>query len=119
MYYNKVEICGVNTSQLKVLTDEEKHTLLLRSKDGDEEARRELINGNLRLVLSVIQKFAGRILRSPSTDVLYVCDTFQFDDYSRYDAPLFDAAAKQKVRDTKFQEDCRKAFMAGSKLVKP
>jgi multimeric flavodoxin WrbA len=69
--------------------------------------------------LGIVQKFAGRILRSPSTDVLYVCDTFQFDDYSRYDAPLFDAAAKQKVRDTKFQEDCRKAFIAGSKLVKP
>ena len=52
MYYNKVEICGVNTSNLKVLTDEEKRELLLRMKNGDEEARAELINGNLRLVLS-------------------------------------------------------------------
>ena len=60
MYYNKVEICGVNTSHLKVLTDEEKRELLLRMKGGDEEARAELINGNLRLVLSIIQRFTGR-----------------------------------------------------------
>ena len=60
MYYNKVEICGVNTSELTVLTDEEKKALLLRTKQGDAEARRELINGNLRLVLSVVQRFTGR-----------------------------------------------------------
>ena len=50
MYYNKVEICGVNTSELKVLSDDEKKVLLERSKEGDKEARQELINGNLRLV---------------------------------------------------------------------
>ena len=60
MYYNKVEICGVNTSNLKVLTDEEKRALLERMKAGDEEARAELINGNLRLVLSIIQRFTSR-----------------------------------------------------------
>ena len=60
MYHNKVEICGVNTSNLKVLTDEEKRELLLKTRAGDEEARKELINGNLRLVLSIIQRFAGR-----------------------------------------------------------
>ena len=60
MYYNKVEICGVNTSQLKVLTDEEKRDLLLKTRAGDEAARKELINGNLRLVLSIIQRFTGR-----------------------------------------------------------
>ena len=43
MYYNKVEICGVNTSTLKVLSDEEKRALLLRVKEGDNEARQELI----------------------------------------------------------------------------
>ncbi len=58
--YNKVEICGVNTSKLKVLTNEEKTELLKRMKNGDSSAREELISGNLRLVLSVIQKFAGR-----------------------------------------------------------
>ena len=60
MYYNKVEICGVNTSDLKVLTDEEKHDLLLRTRSGDENARQELISGNLRLVLSIIQRFTNR-----------------------------------------------------------
>ncbi|MBQ8509605.1 MAG: RNA polymerase sporulation sigma factor SigG [Clostridia bacterium] len=57
---NKVEICGVNTSKLKTLTAEEKHTLLLRAKEGDAAAREELISGNLRLVLSIIQRFTGR-----------------------------------------------------------
>lgn len=60
MYYNKVEICGVNTSTLKVLSDEEKRSLLLKTKEGDECARQELIYGNLRLVLSIIQRFTGR-----------------------------------------------------------
>ena len=60
MYYNKVEICGVNTSELGVLSDEEKRALLLRIKDGDEEARRDLIYGNLRLVLSIVQRFTNR-----------------------------------------------------------
>jgi RNA polymerase sporulation-specific sigma factor len=56
----KVEICGVNTAKLKVLKNEETMALLRRSKAGDAEARRLLIEGNLRLVLSVIQKFSGR-----------------------------------------------------------
>ena len=60
MYRNKVEICGVNTSQLKTLTDEEKRELLKRTKAGDFKAREELIYGNLRLVLSIIQRFSGR-----------------------------------------------------------
>ena len=56
----KVEICGVNTSRLKVLSQQQMHALLLRSRQGDEQARQELIEGNLRLVLSVIQRFSGR-----------------------------------------------------------
>lgn len=60
LYYNKVEISGVNTSQLKVLRESEKMELLKKVKQGDMQAREELINGNLRLVLSVIQRFAGR-----------------------------------------------------------
>ena len=57
---NKVEICGVNTSKLKVLKNDETQALLLRAKQGDMKAREELIAGNLRLVLSVIQRFANR-----------------------------------------------------------
>lgn len=60
MYYNKVEICGVNTSKLPVLKESEKEKLLLRVKQGETAAREELIRGNLRLVLSVIQRFTNR-----------------------------------------------------------
>ena len=56
----KVEICGVNTSKLPVLSNEEKTELLKKIKNGDEAAREKFINGNLRLVLSVIQRFYGR-----------------------------------------------------------
>lgn len=57
---NKVEICGVNTAKLKVLKNEETMELLRLCKEGDAKAREKLINGNLRLVLSVIQKFVSR-----------------------------------------------------------
>ncbi|MGI6404630.1 MAG: RNA polymerase sporulation sigma factor SigG [Oscillospiraceae bacterium] len=57
---NKVEICGVNTSKLKVLKESEKLELLHKVKQGDQEARNQLVNGNLRLVLSVVQKFTNR-----------------------------------------------------------
>mgnify|MGYP002516019395 CR=1 FL=1 len=57
---NKVEICGVNTSKLKVLKEDEKIALLKKSRAGDKQARETLINGNLRLVLSVVQKFTNR-----------------------------------------------------------
>lgn len=56
----KVEISGVNTAKLRTLTSEEMVTLMGRAKSGDDEARRQLIEGNLRLVLSVIQRFNGR-----------------------------------------------------------
>ena len=56
----KVEICGVNTSKLPVLKNEETRDLLMEARAGDQAAREKLIGGNLRLVLSVIQKFANR-----------------------------------------------------------
>jgi len=56
----KVEICGVNTSKLKVLPNAEIMALLARVKEGDRAAREEIISGNLRLVLSVIQRFLNR-----------------------------------------------------------
>ena len=59
MATNKVEICGVNTSELPVLTNEEKETLLIKIKEGDSEARERYIQGNLRLVLSVIKRFSN------------------------------------------------------------
>lgn len=57
---NKVEICGVNTAKLPVLTSEEKTELFLEIKKGNEIAREKFIKGNLRLVLSVIKRFYGR-----------------------------------------------------------
>lgn len=60
MLINKVEICGVNTSKLKVLKEKEKMELLQKTQNGDKKAREQLINGNLRLVLSVIQRFTNR-----------------------------------------------------------
>ena len=54
--YNKVEICGLNTADIKLLTEKEKSELLRKSKSGDRKARDELVKGNLRLVLSVIQR---------------------------------------------------------------
>ena len=58
--HNKVEICGINTSRLKVLKNDEMRALLLRTKTGDMAAREELIAGNLRPVLSVIRRFTNR-----------------------------------------------------------
>ena len=60
MIINKVEICGVNTSKLPVLKEKEKRELLLKMRNGDTKARETFINGNLRLVLSVIQRFNNR-----------------------------------------------------------
>ena len=60
MQYGKVEICGINTSELKVLGEKEKMDLLRKAQAGDKQARDALICGNLRLVLSVIQRFSGR-----------------------------------------------------------
>ena len=57
---NKVEISGVNTSKLPVLSNKEKEELLIKIKNGDKNAREKFIQGNLRLVLSVVQRFGGR-----------------------------------------------------------
>lgn len=58
--YNKVELCGVDTAQLPVLSEAEKRQLLTRARAGDAAARQAMIEGNLRLVLSVVQRFAQR-----------------------------------------------------------
>lgn len=60
MVFNKVEICGVNTSKLPILNSAQKKILFEKIKKGDEEARQQYIYGNLRLVLSVIQRFSNR-----------------------------------------------------------
>ena len=71
MQYGKVEICGINTSELKVLGEKEKMDLLRKAQAGDKQARDALICGNLRLVLSVIQRFSG-IPSVPYSSTMYL-----------------------------------------------
>ena len=104
----KVEICGVNTSRLPVLKNEEARALLLRAKAGDAAAREELISGNLRLVLSVIQKFAGR---GENVDDLFQVgciglikaidnfDTSQNVRFSTYGVPMIAGEIRRYLRD--------------------
>lgn len=68
MQYHKVEICGVNTAKLPILKEKEKMELIRRAQSGDQKARQTMIQGNLRLVLSVVQKFA---LRGENMDDLF------------------------------------------------
>lgn len=108
MYYGKVEICGVNTSELRVLTDEEKAVYLRRAKGGDDVAREELIYGNLRLVLSVIQRFCGR--KEPIDDIFQVgciglikaIDNFNIEldvKFSTYAVPMIIGEVRRYLRD--------------------
>ena len=108
MYYNKVDLCGVNTAGLKVLNDEEKRTLLLRARSGDEDARQELISGNLRLVLSIIQRFSGR--RESMDDLFQVgciglvkaVDNFNVEmdvKFSTYAVPMIIGEIRRYLRD--------------------
>ena len=108
MYYNKVEICGVNTSKLKVLTDEEKRTLLIKTKEGDEAARQELICGNIRLVLSIIQRFTGRkeniddLFQVGCIGLVKAVDNFNIEldvKFSTYAVPMIIGEIRRYLRD--------------------
>ena len=108
MYYNKVEICGVNTSTLKVLNDEEKRILLKKSKEGDMEARNELICGNLRLVLSIIQRFTGRkenlddLFQVGCIGLVKAVDNFNIEldvKFSTYAVPMIIGEIRRYLRD--------------------
>ena len=101
---NKVEISGVNTSKLPMLSNKEKNELFIKIKKGDELARQRFINGNLRLVLSVIQRFKGR---GESPDDLFQIgcvglikaidnfDIFQGVQFSTYAVPMIVCLAKK------------------------
>jgi len=108
MYYNKVEICGVNTSKLKILTDEEKKTLLEKTKNGDMEARQELIYGNLRLVLSIIQRFTNRrenlddLFQVGCIGLVKAVDNFNTEldvKFSTYAVPMIIGEIRRYLRD--------------------
>ena len=104
----KVEICGVNTSKLKVLKNEETMELLRRTKAGDQKAREELISGNLRLVLYVIQKFAGRgenvddLFQVGCIGLIKAVDNFNIDldvRFSTYGVPMIVGEIRRYLRD--------------------
>jgi len=108
MYYNKVEICGVNTSRLPCLTSEEKKTLLKAAKTGDSDARERLISGNLRLVLSILQRFTGRhenlddLFQVGCVGLIKAIDNFNTEidvEFSTYAVPMIIGEIRRYLRD--------------------
>lgn len=104
----KVEICGVNTSRLKVLKSDETRRLLIAAKGGDTKAREELIAGNLRLVLSVIQKFSGRgenvddLFQVGCIGLIKAIDNFDVSQavrFSTYGVPMIAGEIRRYLRD--------------------
>jgi RNA polymerase sporulation-specific sigma factor len=104
----KVEICGVNTSTLKTLGDEEKRALLVRARAGDRAAREELILGNLRLVLSIVQRFAGRhedpddLFQVGCIGLIKAIDHFNTEldvKFSTYAVPMIIGEMRRYLRD--------------------
>lgn len=108
MVNNKVEICGVNTSKLPLLSRKEKEELFIKIKAGDEEARNIFINGNLRLVLSVIQRFQGRgeaaddLFQVGCVGLIKAIDNFDLSQnvqFSTYAVPMIIGEVKRYLRD--------------------
>ncbi len=108
MLYNKVEICGVNTSQLPVLSEKRKQELLQLIRKGSNAAREEMIKGNLRLVLSVVQRFAGRgenpddLFQVGCIGLIKAIDNFNCDKdvrFSTYGVPMIIGEIRRYLRD--------------------
>ncbi len=109
MYYGRVEISGIDTSKLKVLNEEEKTDLLKKVANGDEKAREALIKGNLRLVLSVIQRFTGRgeapddLFQVGCIGLMKAIDNFSLEfgvKFSTYAVPMILGEIKRYIRDS-------------------
>lgn len=108
MRHTKVEICGVNTSELPVLTNEQMRALFRRLQEGDEQARQELVNGNLRLVLSVIQRFNNRgeyvddLFQVGCIGLMKAIDNFDLGQnvrFSTYAVPMIIGEIRRYLRD--------------------
>lgn len=108
MINNKVELCGVNTSKLPLLSREKKEELLIEIKKGNEEARQTFINGNLRLVLSIIQRFYGRgesaddLFQVGCVGLIKAIDNFDLNQnvqFSTYAVPMIIGEVKRYLRD--------------------
>src|SRR5690242_20124921 len=108
MLINKVEICGVNTSKLPVLTNDQKKILFERMHRGDDSAREEFIKGNLRLVLSVIQRFNNRgeyvddLFQVGCIGLIKAIDNFDVTQnvkFSTYAVPMIIGEIRRYLRD--------------------
>ena len=106
--YNKVSICGVDTGKLPVLKEADKMRLLKETRNGSEIAREELINGNLRLVLSVIQRFTGRgenlddLFQIGCIGLIKSIDNFDITQnvkFSTYAVPMIIGEIRRYLRD--------------------
>lgn len=108
MAYCKVEICGVNTAKLKTIKEKEKMELLAQIKKGDKFARDKLVNGNLRLVLSVIQRFVNRgenlddLFQIGCIGLIKAIDNFDTSQpvrFSTYAVPMIQGEIRRYLRD--------------------
>jgi len=109
MYGNKVEICGINTAQLPVLKEKEKMELLREMRRGNPAAREKLINGNLRLILSVIQRFLNRgedlddLFQVGCIGLIKAIDNFDITQpvkFSTYAVPMIIGEIRRHLRDS-------------------
>ena len=131
---NKVEICGVNTAKLPVLSNKEKEELFVKIKNGDNEAREKFIQGNLRLVLSVIQRFNGRgesvddLFQVGCVGLIKAIDNFDTTlnvQFSTYAVPMIIGEIRRYLRDNNpirvsrsIRDLAYKALQAKEKLSK-
>ena len=134
MIINKVEICGVNTSKLPVLKEKEKRELLLKMRNGDTKARETFINGNLRLVLSVIQRFNNRgenvddLFQVGCIGLMKSIDNFDLTQnvkFSTYAVPMIIGEIRRYLRDNNsirvsrsLRDVAYKALLVRDKLIK-
>ncbi|HIV18901.1 MAG TPA: RNA polymerase sporulation sigma factor SigG [Candidatus Merdivicinus intestinigallinarum] len=130
---NKVEICGIDTSRLPVLKEREKIALLERMKNGDPTARSQLINGNLRLVLSVVQRFTNRgenlddLFQVGCIGLMKAIDHFDVSQgvkFSTYAVPMVIGEIRRHLRDfspvrvsRSLKDTAYKAMQAKEKLT--
>ena len=130
----KVEICGVNTSKLPTLSNEEKNELFIKIKKGDKKAREKFIKGNLRLVLSVIQRFSSRgenaddLFQIGCVGLIKAIDNFDTTlnvQFSTYAVPMIIGEIRRYLRDNNMVRVSRsirdlayKALQAKEKLTK-
>lgn len=131
---NKVEICGINTAKLPVLSNEEKNELLIKIKNGDNDAREKFIHGNLRLVLSIIQRFTGRgeniddLFQVGCVGLIKAIDNFDLSlnvQFSTYAVPMIVGEIRRHLRDNNpirvsrsMRDLAYKAIQAKEKLLK-